>query len=70
MAVDTGDCPQLGAIVTVDGAGSRIWGDFDCTGQLPDPVDSLKLLRFDGGLPVSQGPGCPKPGSEASVSES
>ncbi len=60
MAVDTGACPLMGAIVTIDGGASRIWGDVDCSGQLPDPVDALKLLRFDGGLPVSQGPACPE----------
>ena len=67
MGVDTGSCPDMGAIVTIDGGTSRIWADVDCSGQLPDPLDALKLLRFDGGLTVSQGPGCPALGSEVTT---
>jgi hypothetical protein len=35
-----------------------LWGDSDCSGGV-DPIDSLKTLRTDGGLPVQQVPGCP-----------
>ena len=34
-----------------------------------DPVDSLKVLRFDAGLSVSQAANCPKMGSEVVLVE-
>jgi hypothetical protein len=38
---------------------SRIWADVDCNGGVT-PVDSLKILKADAGLPVTQTvPGCP-----------
>jgi hypothetical protein len=58
----------MGQTVEVQGASPHLWGDIDCSNQLPDPVDSLKLLRFDAGLTVSQGPGCPGLGNEVVVS--
>ncbi len=42
------------------------WGDVDCSGDVT-PVDSLKLLRYDAGLSVTQEEGCPPIGSEVLV---
>jgi CSLREA domain-containing protein len=69
LSANTGDCPPLGASVDVISASAHLWGDIDCSAQLPDPVDSLKLLRFDAGLSVSQGPGCPAMGAEVTIVE-
>ena len=46
------------------GALSPAWGDVDCSGGI-NPVDSLKLLKVDAGLTVSQPvPGCPAIGAD------
>lgn len=37
-------------------------GDVDCSGEV-NPIDSLKILRFDAGLHVGQEDGCPEIGS-------
>jgi len=37
-------------------------GDVDCSGQV-NPIDSLKILRFDAGLHVGQEDGCPTIGT-------
>lgn len=56
-----------GEICIVEQAGvERIWGDFDCNGTV-DPIDSLKLLRYDAGLSVAQTGDCPGPGSVVNV---
>lgn len=34
-------------------------GDVDCSGEV-NPIDALKILRFDAGLSVSQAEGCPE----------
>lgn len=52
----------MGETVGVLGASLHLWGDVDCSGAI-DPIDSLKLLRADAGLPVSQAAGCPEIGS-------
>ncbi len=39
-----------------------VWGDVNCSGQ-SDPIDSLRLLRFDSGLSVNQPAGCPALGT-------
>ncbi|MEX0682212.1 MAG: LpqB family beta-propeller domain-containing protein [Dehalococcoidia bacterium] len=44
-------------------AGSRLWGDGDCSGEV-NPVDSLKTLRHDAGLNVDSVTGCPELGSD------
>jgi hypothetical protein len=66
LPVDTGDCPQLGAEVDVFLASLHIWGDVDCSGALT-PVDSLKILRFDAGLSVSQEEDCPLMGAQVTI---
>jgi hypothetical protein len=38
------------------------WGDVDCS-ESADPVDGLKVLRFDAGLPADTGD-CPEMGNE------
>jgi hypothetical protein len=38
----------------------------DCSSAV-NPVDSLKLLRFDAGLSVAQEEGCPLIGSEVQI---
>ena len=68
------DCPKIGLTVTVDGL-LLPWGDVDCgtfigaerTPLSVTPVDSLKLLRFDAGLSVSQAAGCPEIDSVVTV---
>jgi hypothetical protein len=42
--------------------GVLTWGDADCDGSV-NPVDGLKLLRYDAGLSVSKQPACPALGS-------
>ena len=46
------------------------WGNINCDGDgnaaSPDPIDSLLLLRFDAGLPISTF-GCPDPGTVIDV---
>jgi hypothetical protein len=37
------------------------WGDADCSGGA-DPIDALKILRYDAGMDVNQAPGCPEMG--------
>ncbi|HUF53211.1 MAG TPA: hypothetical protein VMR52_05485 [Dehalococcoidia bacterium] len=66
LGTNTGDeCPSLGDIIQVAVAGSvgRTWGDVDCSGAV-DPIDALKLLRFDAGLSVTLGSDCPTIGSD------
>ncbi|HEY5624967.1 MAG TPA: hypothetical protein VIT93_00610, partial [Dehalococcoidia bacterium] len=42
------------------------WGDADCSGSL-DPVDYLKILRFDAGLFYIQQEPCPDIGAEVLI---
>ena len=62
LSTNTGDCPSFGETVSVIVAALFTWGDVDCSGSVT-PVDSLKLLRHDAGLSVSQNAGCPLIGS-------
>ncbi len=41
----------------------RLWADVDCSNAV-NPVDSLKLLRFDAGLSVSYADSCPLIGGD------
>jgi hypothetical protein len=50
----------MGEEVQVGGT-SRLWGDFDCSGDA-DPVDALKVLRHYAGLSVARPTECPDPG--------
>lgn len=68
LSANTGDCPNLGEVVEVLNASPHIWGDVDCGGEVT-PVDSLKLLRFDAGLPVAQEQGCPGMGTSVMIVE-
>jgi hypothetical protein len=67
-----GDCeggsePTPTASPTITpGPGQVFWGDVDCGGGV-NPVDSLKLLRTDAGLPVSQPGGCPGMGANVTI---
>ena len=45
----------------------RHWGDSDCIGGIPSPVDSLKTLRFDAGLGVQQPGFCPEFGEHVTI---
>ena len=47
-------------------ASPHVWGDADCNGEMT-PVDSLKILRYDAGLDVSQEENCPLIGSDVQV---
>ncbi len=56
-----------GEICVVEEPGTeRLWGDGDCSGAV-DPVDSLKTLRSDAGLSVSQTGDCPNIASNVTV---
>ena len=65
---DVAACPDCGQVVDVQDASPQPWGDVDCGGDVT-PVDSLKLLRFDAGLSVSQADDCPLLGSLVLVTE-
>jgi hypothetical protein len=65
MITETGSCLALGTGVRVED-GVRMVGDIDCTGAI-DPLDGLKLLRYDGGLSVAQEPNCVEIGSLVTV---
>ncbi len=67
VSVQGGACPALGLQLLVN-AVLRIWGDLDCSGGGPNPVDSLKTLRYDAGLSVSKAdPTCPNAGSPVNL---
>ncbi|MCH8051261.1 MAG: hypothetical protein IIC86_04510, partial [Chloroflexi bacterium] len=68
LSADTGDCPAFGQVVEVANASPHPWGDIDCSGEVT-PVDSLKLLRYDAGLSVTQADDCPLIGSQVLVTE-
>jgi len=64
----TGDCPLIGAPVTVDG-NDGVWGDVDCDGTV-GTRDSQALLRNVLEQPaLSQTPPCPLIGALAQVSD-
>jgi hypothetical protein len=63
------DCPDPGTAMDVIWDGlttNEKWGDADCSGAL-DPVDSLKVLRFDAGLFYIQQEPCPDIGAEVLI---
>ena len=68
LSTDTGDCPDMGADIEVLNASPHTWGDVDCFDGMT-PVDSLKILRYDAGLSVSQAEDCPLIGSEVLVDD-
>ena len=58
-------CPWIGHPVNVADASTHTWGDVDCSDELTgaiNPVDALKILRFDAGLEVDQPTDCPEMG--------
>jgi len=66
-APETGPTTTDGEICVVEEAGTdRLWGDGDCSGAV-NPIDSLKTLRSDAGLPVSQTGDCPGIASDVTV---
>ena len=79
LPTDTGECPEMGANTNVrasapsgtgiQGDGLNLpWGDVDCNVEMT-PVDSLKILRSDAGLGVSQEDVCFDIGSVVIVTE-
>lgn len=70
VAYQTPQCPEIGGAVPAGIASVPVtpWGDVDCSSSA-DPVDSLKVLRFDAGLSVAQNAGCPQMGSPISSGE-
>jgi len=52
----------------VAGGTDRLWADTDCSGAV-NPIDSLKVLRHDAGLSVSQTAGCPGVGTSVTVAD-
>jgi len=66
-------CPPMNQNITLNSispAGGlndpQIWGNVDC-GPSITPVDSLKILRYDAGLSVSQAAGCPLIGDGVNI---
>jgi hypothetical protein len=59
----------MGEEVDVVNASLHLWGDVDCSEDPPDPIDSLKILRFDAGLSVAQAAGCPEMGEAITIQE-
>lgn len=59
----------MGVVVEVLSASPHLWGDVDCGGGV-NPVDSLKLLRFDAGMSVQQEASGPEMGSAVTITES
>ena len=66
LGLSTGDCPEMGEMVTVDGV-LREWGDVDCSGET-NVIDALKILRYDAGMEVNQTSGCPEIGELVTLS--
>lgn len=63
------NCPDPGTAMTViwdSQSTDEKWGDADCSDAL-DPVDSLKVLRFDAGLFYIQQEPCPDIGAEVLI---
>ena len=64
---ETNPATTNGEICIVEDPGTeRLWGDSDCSGSV-SPVDSLKTLRHDAGLPVSKTGDCPDIASDVTV---
>jgi len=64
---ETNPATTNGEICVVEEPGTeRLWGDGDCSGAV-NPVDSLKTLRSDAGLSVSQTGDCPDIASNVTV---
>jgi hypothetical protein len=46
----------------------RFWEDLDCSNEPGNPIDSLKMLRFDAGLSVSKVDlSCPNAGAPVNL---
>ena len=63
------NCPAPSTDLDVTFAGlttNEKWGDADCSDEL-NPIDSLKVLRFDAGLLSIQQEPCPDIGSEVLI---
>ncbi|MEX0684234.1 MAG: right-handed parallel beta-helix repeat-containing protein [Dehalococcoidia bacterium] len=60
--------PTASSTLTPSPTGSQTvtWGDANCSGTPPDPVDSLITLRFDAGLSTNTGD-CPAMGETVDV---
>jgi hypothetical protein len=69
LSVNVGDCPPLAKpvqVLEVSAAGlvdPQPWGDVDCDEEI-NPVDALKILRYDAALNYTQEPDCPPIGAE------
>jgi hypothetical protein len=68
LPTDTGDCPNMGANISVLASSTYPWGDLDCSGAV-DSVDALKTLRHDAGLGVSRPVGCPDPAETVTITD-
>jgi hypothetical protein len=65
LLCDSGHFPNA-TICTPSPAEPHAWGDNNCSGPPPDPVDSLLALRFDAGLDANTGD-CPDMGQVVDV---
>jgi hypothetical protein len=74
LGTDTGDCPPMNKDITVlqvlpagiDGPVEGNWGNVDCDAET-NPVDSLKILRYDAGFDSEQEEPCPEIGSGVKI---
>jgi len=76
LSTNTGDCPPMDHDLTivevlVAGLGGQspegMWGNVDCDDET-NPVDSLKILRYDAGFESVQEEPCPPIGSDVRIS--
>jgi len=74
LPVQLNGCPPMNQPIilhSISPAGGladpQIWGNVDCGASIT-PVDSLKILRYDAGLSVSQEAGCPLIGDGVNIS--
>ncbi|MEX0682313.1 MAG: hypothetical protein WD904_00325 [Dehalococcoidia bacterium] len=76
LSTNTGDCPPMNHDITIvevlpAGLGGESpagkWGDVDCDAET-NPIDSLKILRYDAGLDSGQDEPCPPIGAELRIS--
>jgi hypothetical protein len=74
LATDTGECPPMDQEITVleilpagiEGPVDGNWGNVDCDAET-NPVDSLKILRYDAGFDSDQEEPCPEIGAGVKI---
>ncbi len=76
LSTNTGDCPPMNHDITIvevlpAGLGGESpegkWGNVDCDAET-NPIDSLKILRYDAGFDSGQDEPCPLIGADVRIS--